>query len=55
VNSFICKNLNEESTALNGLCLFGDAAYANNMKMAIPYKGAQAGPKVAYNFYHSQL
>ena len=55
MNSFICDSLNEEGTVLEGLCLFGDAAYANNMKMAVPYKGAQVGPKDAYNFFHSQL
>ena len=55
VNSFICHSLNEEGKVVKGLCLFGDAAYANNMKMALPYKGAQAGPKDAYNFLHSQL
>jgi len=25
------------------------------MKMAVPYKGAQVGPKDAYNVFHSQL
>ena len=37
------------------MCFYGDAAYANNETMAVPYKGAQFGPKDAYNFYHSQL
>ena len=55
VNSFISKKLHEDGVVVDGLCLYGDAAYANNMKMAVPFKGAQAGPKDAYNFYHSQL
>ena len=55
LNSYICRKLNEEGTLVSGMCFYGDAAYANNLTIAVPYKGAQWGPKGAYNFYHSQL
>ena len=55
VNSYICRKLNGEGVLVPGMCFYGDAAYANNETMAVPYKGAQFGPKDAYNFYHSQL
>ena len=55
VNSYICTKLNEEGSLVSGICVYSDAAYANNLTMAVPYKGAQWGPKDAYNFYLSQL
>ena len=56
VNSYICTKLNEEQRSLvPGMCFYGDIAYANNLTMAVPYKGAQWGPKDADNLYHSQL
>ena len=57
VNSYICRKLNEEGSLVTGMSFYGDAAYANNLTMAVPYKykGAQWGPKDAYNFNHSRL
>lgn len=37
-----------------GLCLFGDAAYANSPYMCTPYRSA-AGTKDDFNFFQSQL
>ena len=38
-----------------GICLYGDAAYANSNTMAIPFKGVSDGPRDAYNFFQSQV
>ena len=38
-----------------GLCIYGDAAYGNNMYMTVPFKNVSMGPKDAFNFYHSQI
>ena len=54
-NSSICDKLNAPGFLLPGLCIYGDAAYANNMTMCVPYKSVSNGPKDAYNFYQSQL
>ena len=54
-NSTICEKLNTPGFLVPGLCIYGDAAYANNMSMCVPYKSVSSGPKDAYNFYQSQL
>jgi hypothetical protein len=38
-----------------GLLLYGDNAYVNTHYLISPFKQVSAGPKDAYNFYHSQL
>merc|ERR1719491_2544153 len=54
-NSSICEKLNTPGFLVPGLCIYGDAAYANNMSMCVPYKSVSSGPKDALNFYQSQL
>jgi len=36
------------------LALFGDNAYVQMKFMIVPYKGAWAGPKDDFNYFHSQ-
>ena len=38
-----------------GLCIFGDAAYVNNRHFATPFKSVSAGPRDAYNYFHSSV
>ena len=42
---FYLNKLHEDGTVLDSICLYCDAAYANNTKMTVPFKGAQTGPK----------
>lgn len=44
-----------ESFLKRGLTLYGDNAYVNSLYMCVPFKGAVAGPRDAYNFFQSQL
>ena len=55
VNSTICKLMYDSNLLAPGLCLYGDAAYGNNMFMTVPFKNVSFGPKDAFNFFHSQI
>ena len=46
---------NEETSLPSGYCLYRDNAYVNDMYMAIRYPNTSAGPKDAYNYFHSQV
>ena len=58
--SFVTSSLygyltNEETSLPSGYCLYGDNAYINDTYMAVPDPNTSAGPKDAYNYFHSQV
>lgn len=48
------EDLEREGFLAPGLVLFGDNAYVNTPNMVCPFKSVSAGPRDAFNFYHSQ-
>merc|ERR1712232_663626 len=53
--SSLYEKLERGGLLAEGLCIFGDAAYANSQYMCVPFKGVSDGPKDGFNYYHSRL
>jgi len=49
------KKLETPGFLVEGLCVFGDAAYVNTMFLAAPFKNVTDEAKDAYKYFHSQL
>ena len=55
VTSSLYSQFTEGEGLPNGFCLYGDNAYVNDTYMAVPFPNTWYGPRVSYNYYHSQV